>query len=96
MDLSKLRNSQVPFRTFESALIYLDLHYGEGEDVWWGPSQDINSTRVMRNVLADEDPDLIVFTGDQLTANNIFLNATSYWQEVVRPASEGGYLWAMV
>lgn len=26
---------------------FADLHYGEGEDVPWGPAQDRNSTRVM-------------------------------------------------
>ena len=29
---------------------FADLHYGEGEDVRWGPQQDRNSTRVMRQV----------------------------------------------
>ncbi|ELR24806.1 acid phosphatase, putative [Acanthamoeba castellanii str. Neff] len=30
---------------------FADIHFGEGEDVWWGPVQDTNSTRLMRAVL---------------------------------------------
>jgi len=82
-------------RTFKIAQ-FADLHFGEGEDVWWGPQQDINSTRVMRNILAMEKPDLVVFSGDQLTGNNINKNATSYWKQVVAPCVEGGYRWAIV
>jgi len=82
-------------RTFKIAQ-FADLHFGEGEDVWWGPQQDINSTRVMRKVLAMEKPDLVVFSGDQLTGNNINKNATEYWKQVVAPCVEGGYRWAIV
>jgi hypothetical protein len=59
---------------------FADLHFGEGESTQWGPEQDLNSTRVMRTVLQAEAPvDLVVFSGDQLTGNNIAFNATAYW-----------------
>jgi len=75
---------------------FADLHYGEGEEVAWGPEQDRNSTRVMRKVLALEKPDLVVFSGDQITGNNINKNATEYWRELLQPCIEGSYRWAIV
>ena len=67
---------------------FTDQHYGEGEDAAWGREQDINSTRVMHQVLAHEAPDLVVYTGDQLTGNNIHDNATTYWQELLAPTRQ--------
>lgn len=61
---------------------FADLHYGEAPNLAWGPEQDRNSTRVMNNVLAAERPDLVVFTGDQITGNNIVDNATAVLREV--------------
>lgn len=65
---------------------FADLHFGEAENLWWGPAQDVNSTRVMRNVLAAEKPsgvDLVIFSGDQITGNNVLDNATAYIPLVV-------------
>lgn len=39
--------------------IFSDLHYGEEED-GWGIDQDVNSTRVMNNILSSEAPDFVV------------------------------------
>jgi hypothetical protein len=75
---------------------FADIHFGEGEDVWWGPAQDTNSTRVMRAVLRAERPDLVIFSGDQITGNNIHSNATRYWAQLLQPCIEGGYRWAAV
>ena len=61
---------------------FADLHYGEAPNLVWGPQQDRNSTRVMNNVLIAEQPDLVVFTGDQITGNNIVDNATDVLREV--------------
>lgn len=41
--------------------IFSDLHYGEEED-GWGITQDVNSTRVMNNILNFEKPDFVVLS----------------------------------
>jgi len=41
--------------------IFADLHYGEEED-GWGIDQDVNSTRVMNNILGFEDPDFVILS----------------------------------
>jgi hypothetical protein len=41
--------------------IFSDLHYGEEED-GWGITQDINSTRVMNNILDSEEPDFVILS----------------------------------
>jgi hypothetical protein len=41
--------------------IFSDLHYGEEED-GWGIDQDVNSARVMNNVLAAEVPDFVILS----------------------------------
>lgn len=40
-------------------LVFSDLHFGENAWDAWGPEQDVNSTRLMRRVLADEQPDYV-------------------------------------
>jgi hypothetical protein len=42
--------------------IFSDLHYGEEED-GWGIDQDVNSTKVVRDILGWEDSDLVVLNG---------------------------------
>jgi hypothetical protein len=41
--------------------IFTDLHYGEEED-GWGINQDVNSTRVMNDILGFEDPDFVILS----------------------------------
>ncbi len=41
--------------------IFSDLHYGEEED-GWGITQDVNSTRVMNNILNSEKPDFVILS----------------------------------
>jgi hypothetical protein len=41
--------------------IFADLHYGEEED-GWGIYQDMNSTRVMNDILGFEDPDFVILS----------------------------------
>ena len=41
--------------------IFSDLHYGEEEN-GWGIDQDINSTRVINNILLSETPDFVVLS----------------------------------
>jgi len=73
---------------------FADLHYGEAEDTEWGPTQDKNSTRVMKAILEIEQPDLVMLTGDQLTGNNIIDNATAYWEIMLQPMINAGVPWA--
>lgn len=46
--------------------IFADLHYGEEED-GWGIDQDVNSTRVMNNILNSERPDFVVLSKPPVT-----------------------------
>ncbi|KAJ3093963.1 hypothetical protein HK100_006337 [Physocladia obscura] len=66
---------------------FTDLHYGEAPDTDWGPEQDVNSTRVIQNVLDAEYPiDLVVFTGDQITGENIVAqNVSLYIDQMMQP-----------
>uniref|UniRef100_A0A0G4GVY3 Calcineurin-like phosphoesterase domain-containing protein n=1 Tax=Chromera velia CCMP2878 TaxID=1169474 RepID=A0A0G4GVY3_9ALVE len=73
---------------------FADLHFGEAPEKLWGPEQDRNSTRVMESILDTEKPDLVVFSGDQLTGNNIRENATEYWRQIVQPCVDRGVRWA--
>jgi hypothetical protein len=50
--------------------IFADLHYGEEED-GWGITQDVNSTRVMNEILGFEDPDFVILSSSSLTHSNI-------------------------
>jgi hypothetical protein len=42
--------------------IFSDLHYGEEED-GWGIDQDVNSTKVVRDILGLENANLVVLNG---------------------------------
>ncbi|XP_022155927.1 probable inactive purple acid phosphatase 16 isoform X2 [Momordica charantia] len=78
--------------------VFADLHFGE--EAWsdWGPIQDANSTVVISTVLHDENPDLVVYLGDVITANNIATPnaATFYWEMALSPAKARGIPWATV
>jgi len=77
--------------------LFADLHYGE--DAWtdWGPAQDAGSDRVMAAVLDAEKPDLVVYLGDLVTANNLPIpNASLYWDRAVSAARGRGIPWASV
>jgi hypothetical protein len=82
--------SAAPFRIAQLA----DLHYGEAPALPWGPEQDRNSSRVMRSVFAAEAAgggiDLAVFSGDQITGNNVVDNATDVMLEVFSEAVRAG------
>ncbi|KAI8620385.1 Metallo-dependent phosphatase-like protein [Chytriomyces sp. MP71] len=66
---------------------FTDLHYGENPDSDWGPIQDINSTIVMHKILdTEENVDLVVFTGDQMTGENFAANnASLYVKQMLEP-----------
>jgi hypothetical protein len=66
-------------------------------DAWdsWGPEQDVNSVKVIHEVLDAESPDLVVLNGDLITGENAFLeNSTVYVDEIVGPLVERGLTWA--
>ena len=74
-----------------------DLHYGEGESVWWGPVQDANSTRVVQNIIAAEAQlDFLIYSGDQVTGNNVDTNATAYLRQVYETPAAAGIPWATI
>ncbi|KAF2093563.1 Metallo-dependent phosphatase [Rhizodiscina lignyota] len=75
--------------------VFNDLHYGEAENLDWGPVQDINTTRVMNEVLDKEFPQLVVLNGDLITGENTYLhNSTHYVDKIVAPLVQRKLLWA--
>jgi len=75
--------------------VFEDLHFGEAENLDWGPQQDINTTRVMNSVLDDESPQLVVINGDLITGENTYLyNSTYYIDRIVQPMVQRGLSWA--
>lgn len=68
---------------------FTDIHYGEGEGELWGPEQDRQSTNCMKQILEFEGSvDLAIFTGDLITGNNIYDNATSYWSQMLTSVND--------
>lgn len=66
-------------------------------DAWdqWGPQQDINSVKVINEILDAESPELVVLNGDLITGENTFLeNSTLYVDQIVGPLVERGLPWA--
>jgi hypothetical protein len=97
--LAAARPGQTPLRftsngTFQLA-VFGDLHYGEAEDLVWGPQQDINSTRVMNTVLDYENQQLVVLNGDLITGENTYkANASHYVDQIVAPLVQRNAVWA--
>ncbi|KAK1034692.1 hypothetical protein LTR33_016562, partial [Friedmanniomyces endolithicus] len=57
--------------------VFEDLHFGENAWDTWGPQQDINTVKVMNQVLDAETQQLVVLNGDLITGENAYLeNAT--------------------
>ncbi|KAJ5455608.1 uncharacterized protein N7458_003872 [Penicillium daleae] len=80
--------------TFQISILE-DLHFGENAWDSWGPEQDVNSVKVIHEVLDAESPDLVVLNGDLITGENAFLeNSTVYVDEIVGPLVERGLTWA--
>mmetsp|Transcript_31959 Transcript_31959/g.56438 ORF Transcript_31959/g.56438 Transcript_31959/m.56438 type:complete len:687 (-) Transcript_31959:64-2124(-) len=48
-----------------------DLHFGEDLDGTWGPEQDRKTLEAVRFVLDEERPNLVVFSGDQITGESL-------------------------
>ena len=69
-------SSQFTFKIMQIA----DIHLGEAEFKDWGPEQDRKTFKVLDSVIKSKNPDLLVLSGDQLTANNCLTNATAYYK----------------
>ncbi|KAJ7601880.1 Metallo-dependent phosphatase-like protein [Mycena polygramma] len=65
---------------------FSDMHFGEGEEVTWGPEQDFNTSMAHAHVLDNEKPHYVVFNGDLITGENVYaFNATKYLDRVFAP-----------
>jgi hypothetical protein len=49
--------------------VFSDLHFGENPWDTWGPEQDVNSTKLIETVLADERPDYAYALSVPLTSS---------------------------
>ncbi|KAJ9620273.1 hypothetical protein H2203_008038 [Taxawa tesnikishii (nom. ined.)] len=75
--------------------VFEDLHFGEAENLGWGPQQDFNSTRVMNSVLSTESQQLVVLNGDLITGENTYLaNSSHYMDQIVAPLVQRNRPWA--
>ncbi|EME39448.1 hypothetical protein DOTSEDRAFT_75202 [Dothistroma septosporum NZE10] len=75
--------------------IFEDLHFGENQWDSWGPQQDINSVRVLNDVLDAETQQLVVLNGDLITGENQYkFNATNKIDQIVAPIVHRGLPWA--
>ncbi|KAH8204510.1 hypothetical protein TruAng_001284 [Truncatella angustata] len=75
--------------------IFEDLHFGENAWDSWGHQQDINSVKVLNQVLDSETPGLVVLNGDLITGENTYLeNSTEYVDQIVGPIVQRGLTWA--
>jgi hypothetical protein len=48
----------------------------------------------MSKILGYETPDFVVFTGDFITGDAIFINSTGFIRTLLQPVIQGGYRWA--
>ena len=73
-----------------------DLHLGEASDTTWGPKQDENTFAALDSVIEAEQPDLIVLSGDQLTANDMDVNASAYMHSLCQHLKQYNIPWAQI
>ncbi|KAJ6634876.1 putative inactive purple acid phosphatase 16, partial [Pseudolycoriella hygida] len=94
----KMQNEKPLIRFKEDGTLkivnFSDLHYGEAPHTDWGPAADKKSSNVTKNILEMEHPDFVIFTGDLLTAEEMYPNATEYFAILVAPLVEKNYRWA--
>lgn len=89
-------------RTFRILQI-ADIHLGEAEFTEWGPKQDRKTWLALDRILAAETTmdhhqgiDMILLTGDQLTANDVNANATLYYQQLAQKLTMYGIPFGMI
>lgn len=88
-----------------SILQIADIHLGENSWTDWGPEQDVKTFRALDRIILDhynenqeknDAPDLIVLSGDQLTANNVNANATTYYEQLGNHLEQYQIPWVFV
>jgi predicted MPP superfamily phosphohydrolase len=84
-----------PFYAFHILQI-ADIHLGENSWTDWGPEQDRKTWIALDRLILLEQPDLIVLSGDQLTANNVDVNATAYYLQLGHRLNTFGIPWALI
>jgi predicted MPP superfamily phosphohydrolase len=74
-----------------------DLHLGEAHttNTALGPEQDAKTWELVHQILTKEQPDLIVLSGDQISANACLENATEYYKLLGEKLSRYKIPWAM-
>jgi len=87
-----------PNRTAFKVLQLADLHFGEDPNGTWGPDQDRSSLAVIEAVLDADRPDLVVFSGDQITGENLMTAAARqhYLSIMLEPLRKRGIPWATI
>lgn len=73
-----------------------DIHLGEAPESLWGPEQDKKTWSLIDSVLTKEKPDLIVLSGDQLSAEDVRDNAAEYYRSMGERLTKYGIPWALV
>jgi len=76
-----------------------DVHLGEDFDGDWGPEQDRKTMAVVEALLDNEKPDLVVFSGDQLTGEGLRGNASRrevLLNKLEEPLKKRGVPWATI
>merc|ERR1719235_243560 len=76
-----------------------DLHLGEDFEGKWGPEQDRKTLAVVASLLDEEKPDLVVFSGDQLTGEGLQQSGAQKEQllkAMEEPLKRRGVPWATV
>ncbi|KAJ7144464.1 Metallo-dependent phosphatase-like protein [Mycena epipterygia] len=69
--------------------VFSDLHFGENPGDGLGQIKDSNSTRLMRAILRDEQPDYVVLNGDLITGDYTFKeNSTFLIDQIMEPLIE--------
>jgi hypothetical protein len=75
--------------------VFEDLHFGEAEDLGWGPAADVKTIAVMNKILDMENQQLVVLNGDLITGENVHKhNGTRYLDQIVKPLVQRGIPWA--
>ncbi|KAK0750062.1 Metallo-dependent phosphatase-like protein [Schizothecium vesticola] len=76
--------------------IFEDLHFGENSWTTWGSQQDLNTVKVMNQILdAEPTTNLVVLNGDLITGENVFFeNGTHYLDQIVAPLLSRNLTWA--
>ncbi|KAM3415051.1 hypothetical protein BST61_g10186 [Cercospora zeina] len=76
--------------TFQIA-VFADLHFGENAWDQWGPQQDVNTQRIMGDILDAGSQQLCVLNEDLITGDNGYIhNSSEYVDRIVKPIVHRG------